>query len=91
MRCRIIGKYQNALGRPIGKATITIRPLAGIVTETAVQSADKVTVTTTDDGVYVASLMPGEYRFTFPNNQTYRVMVPNRERARFEELEVTNG
>ena len=86
MRCRIIGKYQNALGRPIGKATIIIRPLAGIV-----QSADKVTVTTTDDGVYVASLMPGEYRFTFPNNQTYRVMVPNKSRARFEELEVTNG
>ncbi len=86
MRCRVLGKYSNAVGRPIGGAKIEIRPSGGAVTATAVQSGEPVTIETTADGVFIAFLAPGEYRFLFPNKQSYTVTVPYQARARFEEL-----
>lgn len=92
MRCRVLGKYTNTNGRPIGGAPIEIRPSSGVVTETAVQSGQVVVIETADDGVFIANLVPGEYRFLFPNKQGYTVMVPNQPRARFEHLvEVSNN
>ena len=92
MRCRVLGKYSNALGRPIGGAQIEIRPSGGAVTTAAVQSGAAVMVETSADGVFIATLLPGEYRFLFPNKQTYTITVPSQARARFEELvEVSNG
>lgn len=91
MRCRVLGKYSNALGRPIGGAQIEIRPSGGAVLSTAVQSREAVIVETAADGVFVANLVPGEYKFLFPNKQSYTVTVPGQPRARFEQLvEVSN-
>lgn len=86
MRCRILGKYTNANGRPIGGARIEIRPSGGQVTAAAVQSGEMVVVETAADGIFIANLIPGEYRFLFPGKQSYAVTVPNQARARFEQL-----
>ena len=86
MRCRVLGKFSNAIGRPIAGAKIEIRPSGGAVTAATVQSSEPVTIETTADGVFVAFLAPGDYRFLFPNKQSYAVTVPSQARVRFEEL-----
>lgn len=91
MRCRVLGKYANANGRPIAGAQIEIRPSSGSVTAGAVQSGEMVTITTAADGIFIANLIPGEYRFLFPGKQGYTVTVPNQARARFEDLARQGG
>ena len=86
-RCRIIGKYVNAVGQPVRAAKIVIRPAGGGVTATAVTASTEVKLETRHDGVFVANLFAGEYVFEFPDKQTYKISVPAHVgRARFEEL-----